>query len=429
MPHPLLTLQDRLDADIYVEPAVSGRSVAFWRERTAAALRVTADVSSGVTEDGDVAWTPAFAHELERVKKSFWQKLRGAELEGVVLGPGQADYRPTGPRAQATLAWTEDPGGTLLDALGERIVPGKSEVVSLGKSVGVIRGAPPVIKANLQQCYGPAESPLIDASETRRAIQQGMDFLLGQVLDYPQQGEHPEAALLRNLKEFRRHRARWAELRGKDIVAMESTGVQGPASNTGWMAVVPRDNEIVRTQAHTVLVRREPGGVLLMRILPHALTREWAGLVGVHELEHLENIVTGKEPANATREEFIEGEIRAYGAETAAADVLSKGGFRRGLDAVIDGYDIRSFDKLRDAYGSPVMHLLAQNLDRYITPEAPKSRAETGFRLGFYFIAAAFRLAERLGGAEALEAKKEVIRFCYGKDGAGILEPRDGQDA
>ncbi len=428
MPESVINLGDRASIDVHVEKAAISpvRTIAFWKaldEEKRRWERVLADVGTGVTDDHEVQWTPAFLQEYERVQRNLWQRLRGIELEGTINGPDKAEYKATGSRRDGTLFWTPDAGQPVQSLAQKRINTERSNVISLGHSLTAVEGGLPVRRTlNLGQQYGPITERFVAETETQHMFHHGMDYILGQVFDAPQDHEHSSAPLLRNLKGFRKDHARWATLQGRGIVALESG-----SKNDAWMAVVPQSSEILLEQIeqkHTAMVRREPGGVKLMRVLPMGFTREWAGLVGVHELEHLENAYTGKEPEHATRDEYIEGEIRAYSVEIGAANILSCGRFTQTMDAMIDLFKWRTYGDIRSMHNSPMMLILANNLDTYITPNAPKSQAEARLRLGLYSVAVGFRLAEREAAGDPEKdhrLKKELIAALYGEGGAGII--------
>lgn len=410
----ILSLGKRAGKEIFVEPdpMQPPRTLAFWQQQSAQLWsRILVNTRSSVTEDNDVNWTPGFLQEFEKVQRSIWQRLRNADIDGSIAGPNEGDFKAVGKRREITVAWSSDEQKDIETAIRGRIDAARSTVMRLGHSLAVVDGTPPVVHhIDLNERYGPEFNTLISEASARETIMQGMDFILGQVRDIPREGEHPSVDLLRNLKNFRRTNLRWARLNGRNITSLE-TGTMTKA----WMCVVPPDNEIIKEQASSFVVRQE-GGITLMRALPFEYTKEWAGLISVHELEHLENIVTKKESVQATKQQYIEGEIRAFSVEMAAAEVLSRGNFFKGLDAVIDGYNLQSLEKVTHLSGSPTVQSLAKNLDRYITTDAPKCASEAGMRLAFYVVAVGFRIAERAakGNVETENAlKNELISFFY----------------
>ncbi len=410
-------LESRASEDIYVQKddLLPARKRTFWKKKDEKNwLRITAQIDSNVTTDDNVEWSPAFLQEFELVQRTMWQKIRKTEIEGAILGPNNEDYKATSGRREVTLAWSKEETSPLKTAIEKHIHEARSKLISLGSSLGVIDGAPPIVLSlDMNEQYGPSENVFIPAHETREKVQKGMDFILGQVREFSKEGEQPSTNLLRNLKDFRKTHARWAEIKGRNIRSLEDG-----RKNSAWMAVVSNDSEILQEQVHAALVRREPEGIMLMRILPIDFTKEWAGLIGIHELEHLENALTGKEPENPTKEQYVDGEIRAFSVEIAGADILSKGSFLRGIDAVIDGYNLSSIEDVIAANNSPTILALAKNLDRYITSSPPLSRSEAGMRLAFYLVAVGFRIAERLGKddeAKTRELKKKLIEQFYAK--------------
>ncbi len=422
MPKSVTELGSRVSSDVHIEknslPPV--RKISFWAPQAEKpqVLRVSADIGSGVTEDADVQWSPAFAQEFEKVQRTLWQRLRQTEIAGTVFGPEKAEFLAAGQRRDTTLVWSSDEQVDVEVALANRIVAERSKFTRLGKSIGIIDGMPPVARtANIGATYGPESHALVNDAETRNAFQGGMDYILGQVLAYPQNGEHRSAPLLRNLKAFRANSARWATLHGRSIVSLES----GQIGNA-WMVVIPPDNELLAKQKNSIQVSNE-GGITLMQVVPVAFTREWAGLVGVHELEHMENQVTGKEPRKPSREQYIDGEDRAYTVEIGAADILSRGGFSQGVDALIEVLGFKTIDDLQPFRSELGAQVIAKNLDRYITPQAPKSKTEAGLRIGLYLMAIGLRLAERNAGnspEKATLARKEVIATMYAEQLTGL---------
>jgi len=111
---------------------------------------------------------------------------------------------------------------------------------------------------------------------------------------------------------------RLAYNRGFELLAQQSGDSRG-----AWMVVVPPGHEVLKRMVATLEVRIEsnpPLNVLLVK--PESVSELWPGIVLSHELSHLMDRVYQTEPNNPTRQQFLEGELRAYEIEQLAASLF-----------------------------------------------------------------------------------------------------------
>lgn len=390
-------------------------------------MRISMPLNAVSTIDGDVQWTAGFIREYEKIQKSLWQKLMGLNIEGAIIGPDGHQYKDVGENADATLIWSRKIDQSVDPMLETRVIRSKVKTINLAKSLMAIKGMLPVKRTiNLDDDYPAPENTFLPTADVRLNFKSGIDYILGQVYDSPRDGEHVSTPLLRGLKEFRKDHVRWAEIReDRNIFALEPGDAEG-----AWLTVIPSDSSLMNDKIPSCIsVRAEKGlkdkPVWLMRVLPVGFTKEWAGIAGVHELEHLENLFSGKEPAKASRSEYVDGEIRAFTAEMGAADILSRGRFLKAIDSMIEVYQWTDFEQIKPILRThPALILMARNLDPYITTQQPLSQHEGGIRLAFYWMATALRMAERTaaGNPELAHLNKiKVLEFAYGSDEVDML--------
>ena len=122
--------------------------------------------------------------------------------------------------------------------------------------------------------------------------------------------------------------------------------------------------------------------------------REGAGLFLTHELSHLADRVLKVEPPNPTRAQFLMGELRAYDLELMAADLVSAGRLRRGLDALLDDWQLESLERVTERCGRMEPRESA-SLNTAISGGDPQSAAEGRLRNGFFAAALVLRFSER----------------------------------
>ena len=231
----------------------------------------------------------------------------------------------------------------------------------------------------------------------RLAYNRGFELLAQQI---PNQSADSPYARLQQLKNFRQEWVRWAELKGSSYQALESGHSRG-----AWMVVVPPGHEVLKRMVATLEVRIEsnpPLNVLLVK--PESVSELWSGIVLSHELSHLMDRVYQTEPNNPTRQQFLEGELRAYEIEQLAASLLSQGALEKQMDRLLARWRPSSHEELADLF-SDMPAADWDSLEAALASPTAESEAEMKLRGGFYMIALSLRfLAAQERGRESMLA-------------------------
>jgi len=183
--------------------------------------------------------------------------------------------------------------------------------------------------------------PVIETAQVRGIYDKGFSLVfekLGHSLD-------PSRVSLQQLKEFKEKRVRWVgfdEVAGKRLV-----------SGAGHFTVIPPGNPRLKSQYFLAGVEPEPEPTAFIR--PHKISAEFAGLNGIHELRHLYDFVNGVEPKNPTDEQYFAGEVRAWEAQIAAADLLTDGRFSKGIGDLYSKYGDELIDHVFGGDRDPIL--------------------------------------------------------------------------
>jgi hypothetical protein len=171
------------------------------------------------------------------------------------------------------------------------------------------------------------------------------------------------------------------------------------------MVVVPPGHEVLKRMVATLEVRLEsnpPLNVLLVK--PESVSELWSGIVLSHELSHLMDRVHQTEPNNPTRQQFLEGELRAYEIEQLAANLLSQGALEKQMDRLLARWRPSSHEELAHLF-SDMPAADWDSLEAALASPAAESEAEMKLRGGFYMIALSLRfLAAQERGRESMLA-------------------------
>jgi hypothetical protein len=217
------------------------------------------------------------------------------------------------------------------------------------------------------------------ADTVRLAYNRGFERLAAKI---PEQSAGSRYDRLQRLKSFREEWVRWAELKGSAYHALEGGYERG-----AWMVVVPPGHEVLNQMVATLEVRNEFNPALtVLLVKPVSLSEPWSGIVLAHELSHLMDRVYQTEPLNPTREQFLEGELRAYEIEQLAASLLSQGELEERMDRLLASWQPSSHEEILDRFRNmPASEW--DSLEAALASPAPHSEAEMKLRAGFYVIA------------------------------------------
>lgn len=207
------------------------------------------------------------------------------------------------------------------------------------------------------------------------------------VASLPEDAESSPYGAVWLIARFKGQNVAWAGLRGNAYYAIES----GPWP-AGWLAVVPPGNFIL-SHMNSALDIDPSTTINVLRIKPDKVTELWAGLFLVHGLSHLADRVTGVEPPDATHQQYLMGELRAYNLVLLAASLVSGGVLDRHLDEVLGCWRPVSIEGLADRLQAMDSTDIAY-LDSSVPAGSPESEAEATLRADFYRLTLALRYAE-----------------------------------
>ncbi len=229
---------------------------------------------------------------------------------------------------------------------------------------------------------------------TRQLYERGFQDVLRRTSESSIARNHPMTPDIRILKDFKEKLVRWATVNKDGMLIALENGL----ANGGWIAVRnPADADISKnTPMIKVGIRSDMN---LLEIMPVPLSRAWAGILMVHELVHLHDRVTGAESPRPGKQEFLAGEIKAYGIETGVIDIMTQGKFDQKLDMLIKEFNLTTAQEvfeLSQDYSAEAKRFdarLRSELDPLITPEPVQSNTERASRDGLYYISLCMRIS------------------------------------
>lgn len=137
----------------------------------------------------------------------------------------------------------------------------------------------------------------------------------------------------------------------------------------------------------------DPGPVHALQIRPAEVTEVWAGLLLVHGLSHLQDVMRGALGPAPTRGQVLQGEVRAYSRMLAAADPVAGGRLRPAIESLIDRWHPSSIAALAER--ADTLELAdVELLNRTLPADTAVSQAEFADRCSFFGVALLIRFAE-----------------------------------
>lgn len=229
---------------------------------------------------------------------------------------------------------------------------------------------------------------LLNQAETRELHDAGF----ARVADFVRVSvPEPIPAITRLLEiiDFRRRRAGWGYLDGDAMRALRG------GDWDAWMIALPASHRLVAEQG-TIFQTRADWGPPVLLIKPVPMSPEWAGLGQIHESSHLRDISSGLEPIHPDKKEWALGEVRAFQAEIALADLISGGQYVEAVSNVAHSLGLGDVQDLMAEVGTGGDRLatLGGRLDPLLRAGAPESFDEEGLRFGLHLVALGFSMLE-----------------------------------
>lgn len=397
---------------------LNAQQIIFWRKiQSLLWQRISKDGQAGVINDGEVTWTQAFVAEYEQVQRSFWQRMRQTEVEGAISGPEGKEFKSRGKKIPAYLMWGRYPQNDINDQAVQRLTP-DARLEMLGSSLALIRdGIPQKIHRTDSTLHG-LTNPVLSVEATHSSLQVGIDAIFEKMLSRNTPSVQRDDEGLYELQKFWRRDVGFASLDGDAIRSLETRGF--PKS---WIVIIPPSHRFMTELQHTFSVDTQHD-LTLLYVKPVAFTPQFHGLAGVHEIRHLHDLATGKEPKHPSREEYLDGELRAFSGEIEGADLVFRGEFLRVIRQIVMHRHL-TIDHLMHMhrFDDAARDNLIATIETHLKLPRPASVSEWQLRGGLYFMACGFVAGENKGSdaTKIVSQKRNAIERFYIDE--GVLPP------
>lgn len=313
-----------------------------------------------------------------------------------------------------------------------------STLLSLGVAGGVLasqsdggkKEAPAPVSKKTRPSYEPLPTippprptnrryPTVSPAQQRVNFDKGFEIIMG---DIPHRTDDPNLKQLSEIRQFRDTMVMWVGLRGNAYYALEN-GHRGMAG----LAVVPPGHDLAKGEPNMVELDPSPENNIL-KIQPQKITPEWAGILLVHELSHLQDRAYDLEPRQPTREEWLGGEVDAYMIEVKAIDHFTQGAFEKAVKEQIKRFNL-TVDKV---FTMPHSHQKGEwgkimaSLNATITSKPSLGPGEEGARCTLFQLAICFEIidSQNLDPKEAYAAKMDVEERSLKENDGGWRVPK-----
>lgn len=393
-----------------VDPKIE-RKISFWRTNMAARTTQSIGLSphAPTLMEGDLAFTKASMRDHEIVDQTMWQKFRGLPPENTITGPAGLNVREiTAGRREALLVWMKEAGVSIDDAITHAWPGQKATVSPLGPRAATVENLipirrTPIVFMDYVDDTGPRKA--LSPMETKKQFDEGMQRIFaGAEKGFAKSDSSAEwTAALGQVERMRNFYAKdvgWGEERDGMIRSMESRGV--PKS---WCVALSPESPRCGPEGHILSVNKE-NGLLRLLIQPWQIDDRWAGLFMIHELTHMERMANGTYVKGGATE-YANEELIAYQTEYLTAMAMTEGKLERWLDAAIATHGVTGTD---DIISRVPMLTLSQDLDALSGCKPPKNPGDASLRGGFYTVAMALRLHEKLS-RDPMERTEKNLTF------------------
>lgn len=392
------------------------RGEVYWVEQGKRIDRILA-VGEAV-EDGEISWTQARIQEFRKVHRTLLQKLMKTEIDSIDHPSGFEVVQADSAKRTGHLFTVRQDGIDLQKEVGRRMPMSGAKILRISDLKIVVEGEGVPVAANVidQSVTLDALNDTPQPVEKMKGIYKGVLSSLGDIIAKNHKNLSAEdTKILYELDNFRKDRVKWATLTPESQMMADEPGKIGDA----WIFVVPPGHSMMKTQQSTHAMNYDNAGLNpYLSILPHDMTHRWAGLGAVHELSHLRDAVLGIEPSRGrTRDQYLEGEHRAYSVERALAFAYSEGRLQQALESIVR--EALNKGDAMSAINSLVnerLPAISQSLNLCVEPQAARSKGELGVRQGLYAMLIGFEIARQVTGGEPVSTKsmeKGFIELMY----------------
>ncbi len=405
-----------LNKGVVSEPAdsLAPKREAYWVEKAGRFERIVAS-STETIDDQELSWVQARVTDFVRVQRSLYDRIMRTEIESIEHPSGFEVQRNGTPRNGFLM--TAAPSANLMEETAKRVRLEQACLTQISAQKLFVEGAVPLRTHTIDQSVtlDRLENIELPVDRVEAVYRHAFDTLQNVLARRSDQFSVSDATLIYDLDRFRTQRVKWASLTPSGGMLAQEPGKIGDA----WIFVVPPGHPMIKTQTAVHSMNVDNSGLNpYLSILPYDMTEKWASMAALHELSHLRDHVLGVESFEGkTRDQYLEGEHRAYSVERALAFAYSDGRLQQTLQTVVSKA-LQSADPMQ-ALNALVNHELpgiSQSLDQCIDPNPPKSQGELGVRQGLYVMLLGFEIARQTAQGNAEQQRhmeKGFIELIY----------------
>lgn len=255
----------------------------------------------------------------------------------------------------------------------------------------------------------PRENPIFSSfAEARQSLENGLNRTFA--LLARSTVKHTDDLFA--LAEFWREQVGLASLRGDGIVSLDSYA----SAPKAWIVIIPPNHKLMQEQPATLSVDTSHD-LNLLYIKPFACTEEFNGIAVTHELVHLKDFVTGREPKRPSRTEYIDGEHRAFSCEIATADLVTNGNFSQAIEEFIrhGNLTMNTMIELGLHPEDSALETMVASVDAHARLPQSRSFSEANMRASLYLFASGFATAKRenCDAGDPTILQKKLIETIY----------------
>ncbi len=191
----------------------------------------------------------------------------------------------------------------------------------------------------------------------------------------------------------------WSKIKKDNNIISLSSGTIG----RGMLFVLSKDHSYLSQDGPTLSARVISGfnGVL---IRPYDISNEWAAVMLIHELVHLDHLIT-KIDISPDKNEYL-----AYEMEKKALDIQTDKRLTIEQAKLIKDMKLNSYIQVIWQFKNNIVEFQKRiiQMDQEISAEAPKSISELEMRLGFYAVSLSLDILDKGDFPKGEKEKKSI---------------------